>query len=446
MHIKRSIKLALRTDGDAKDEKKYRPLKIRISYDGNRVDMPTGFSIKAPDWDAVSGKMKPGKTDAKGVASDTVNEEIAGILSAIAEAFKTYELNRVVPTPDELRDWIRSKLSPNYKKDDAKSQQQSLDAAFKRFIYEHGPTMAWSQNTYKVFNTIYKDLNAYHPNIKFRNLDEKGLAGYLSWLRFEKKVIVLKRSGDKKGELGLKDSTIKKHLSTLRTFLRWAEAKGYPVPPAYRTFRPRYRPVTNPVIYLTENEIAKVWKLDIPNGETTLRHCRDILVFCCYTGLRYSDVANLRRGDLHDKYFDVTTIKTSDSVRIDYNKVSKAILDRYADTPLPGNKALPVISNQKMNDAVKDVCKMAHIDTEVLHVYNKGDVRREVRGPKWKFISTHTGRRSFICNGLAKGIPPHIMMKWTGHSSYATMKPYIDAVDSVRAKEMKKFDKVSFMD
>lgn len=444
MHIKRSVTLALRTDGAAKGKNKFRSLRIRVSYCGYRIDIPTGFSIKEPDWDAAVGKMKSGKVDARGVPSNTVNEEVVELLSVISEAFKTFEIKRTIPAPDELREWIKAKTAPAKGKTVSLIGSKTMDAAFKRYLNEYGPTMAWSWNTYKVFKTLWNDLNAYHPNINFRHLDENGLAGFLHWLRFEKKVNVLKRSGDNEGEMGLKDITVRKRISTLRMFLRWADIKGYDVPSAYASFQPRFRPVTNPVIYLTEDEIGKLWELEIPAQETILRGCRDVLVFCCYTGLRYSDVKNLRRGDLHDKYFDVTTIKTSDSVRIDYNKVSKAILDRYADTPLPGDRALPVISNQKMNNAVKEVCRMAGIDSEVMHVYNKGDVRREVRGPKWKFVSTHTGRRSFICNGLAKGIPPHIMMKWTGHSSYATMRPYIDAVDSVRAREMARFDDVKF--
>jgi hypothetical protein len=38
------------------------------------------------------------------------------------------------------------------------------------------------------------------------------------------------------------------------------------------------------------------------------------------------------------------------------------------------------------------------------------------------------------------GIPPEIVMKWTGHSGYKAMKPYIDVVDEIKAESMKKFD------
>ena len=60
--------------------------------------------------------------------------------------------------------------------------------------------------------------------------------------------------------------------------------------------------------------------------------------------------------------------------------------------------------------------------------------------PKHELVGTHTGRRTFICNALGMGISPQIVMKWTGHSDYKAMKPYIDVVDEIKAESMKKFD------
>ena len=51
-------------------------------------------------------------------------------------------------------------------------------------------------------------------------------------------------------------------------------------------------------------------------------------------------------------------------------------------------------------------------------------------------LGTHAGRRTFICNTLALGIPPQVVMKWTGHSDYKAMKPYIDIADDIKANEM----------
>ena len=49
-------------------------------------------------------------------------------------------------------------------------------------------------------------------------------------------------------------------------------------------------------------------------------------------------------------------------------------------------------------------------------------------------------RKTFICKALSLGIAPNVVMKWTGHSDYKAMKPYIDIADSVRANAMSLFD------
>lgn len=56
-------------------------------------------------------------------------------------------------------------------------------------------------------------------------------------------------------------------------------------------------------------------------------------------------------------------------------------------------------------------------------------------------MSSHIGRRTFIVNGLYLGIPAEVIMKWTGHKDYQTMKPYIAIVDVLKKTEMNKFNK-----
>ena len=53
---------------------------------------------------------------------------------------------------------------------------------------------------------------------------------------------------------------------------------------------------------------------------------------------------------------------------------------------------------------------------------------------------THPDRRTFLVHALSMGISPSIVMKWTGHSDYKAMKPYIDIVDSIKAESMTKFN------
>lgn len=72
----------------------------------------------------------------------------------------------------------------------------------------------------------------------------------------------------------------------------------------------------------------------------------------------------------------------------------------------------------------------------------KVNVRFAEVTPKYALLGTHAGRRTFICNALALGIPPQVVMKWTGHSDYKAMKPYIDIADDIKANAMSKLNQL----
>jgi len=137
----------------------------------------------------------------------------------------------------------------------------------------------------------------------------------------------------------------------------------------------------------------------------------------------------------------ITTIKTTDTLKIELNKYASSILKRYKGKKFPRNRVLPVVSNQRMNEYLKEMAEIIGFNSPLTETYYKGNERIDEVYPKWQKIGTHTGRRTFICNALMLGISPQIVMKWTGHSDYKAMKPYIDIADKAKADAMKLFDK-----
>ena len=76
-------------------------------------------------------------------------------------------------------------------------------------------------------------------------------------------------------QVGLGNTTIKKKLEYLTWFLRWARDVGYPVDPAFKTFKPTLKQAQKPIIYLTKEELQRVRDLDLSNSK--LEPVRDIL-------------------------------------------------------------------------------------------------------------------------------------------------------------------------
>src|SRR5690606_31725103 len=134
-------------------------------------------------------------------------------------------------------------------------------------------------------------------------------------------------------------------------------------------------------------------------------------------------------------YLMVNTVKTKEILKIPLLSKTKEILQKY----LKDDDFIKPISNQKMNQYLKEICKLAKIDAPVSMTKYSGNKRIEVSEPKYNLISTHTARRTFITLSLEKGMRPEVVMKISGHKDYRTFKKYIKLVDKVVKNEM--FDK-----
>jgi integrase len=211
---------------------------------------------------------------------------------------------------------------------------------------------------------------------------------------------------------------------------------------AFDSYKPKLKNAPKKVIFLTWKELNQLRDFSIPETKKYLERVRDVFLFCCFTGLRHSDVYNLKRSDVKENHIEITTIKTADNLIIELNNHSKTILDKYKEVAFEDNKALPVISNQKMNDYLKELAELAEINEPVRETYYKGNQRIDEVTPKYALLGTHAARRTFICNALSLGIPPQVVMKWTGHNDYKAMKPYIDIADDIKVSAMDKFNQL----
>ena len=151
-------------------------------------------------------------------------------------------------------------------------------------------------------------------------------------------------------------------------------------------------------------------------------------------------MANLKKGDIKGDTIHITTIKTSDSLIIELNNHSRRLIEKYKNNKFENNKIFPIITNQKMNEYLKELGELAEINEIIRETYYRGNKRFDIETPKYALLGTHAGRRTFICNALSLGIPPQVVMKWTGHSDYKAMKPYIDIADEIKINAMEKFN------
>ena len=451
MKIKRNVSFKLRAYVKNND---LFQIRLRTTFNSQRLDLKTGCQInKKSAWDEEAELVKPGYKGPKGETALSINNELRNIKDQMDSTFKFFEAIDQIPTPsqlqkkyeDRLNGSVPQKPAPEPKKE-RKPKEHDFFKVYDMFLKECGEKNAWTEATFEKMEAMRVDLTTFKKNIKFSDLTEATLTEFVAYMRDSKKLRTpRKKKGDREDYdqedlVGLKNSTIEKKLGYLRWFLNWATDRGYNTNLDYKKFHPTLKMTQRKVIYLTKEEIARVRDLELSEAQSYLDPIRDIFLFCCFSGLRHSDVNNLRRSDIKGDHIEVTTVKTADSISIELNKVTKAILEKYKDTPFKDNKALPNYTNQAMNRDIKELCKLAGINEEIRVTTYKGNVRTDKIQPKWELVGTHTGRRTFIVNALSLGITPNIVMKWTGHSDYKAMKPYIDIVDSIKASSMTKFD------
>ena len=403
------------------------PIRMRVNFASKRIEFTTGYRIDAAKWDTDKQRVRNGCTNKLKQSASEINASLLGYYTEVQEIFKKFEVEEIMPTPEQIKEAFNALHKPIEEVKQRKSTPNAFYKAFDEFVRDCGRQNDWTDSTYEKFAAVKNHLMNFRNGLTFDFFDEKGLNDYVTYLRDVKE---------------MRNSTIGKQLSFLKWFLRWAFKKGLHQNNAYDSYKPKLKSTQKKIIFLTWEELNKLREFEIPAAKQALDRVRDVFLFQCFTGLRYSDVFNLRRSDIKGDHIEVTTVKTSDSLIIELNKHSKAILDKYKDVAFEDNKVLPVITNQKMNDYLKELAELAGIDEPIRQTYYKGNERIDEVTPKYALLGTHAGRRTFICNALALGIPPQVVMKWTGHSDYKAMKPYIDIADDIKANAMSKFNQL----
>ncbi len=218
-------------------------------------------------------------------------------------------------------------------------------------------------------------------------------------------------------------------IKILKIFLNWCVERGITSIVDIKKFKIHSDKVDT--VHLTADELFTLLNLDLSNSQR-LSDVRDTFCFSCLTGARFSDVTRLQWTDIKDNIWYLRTIKTDDILMIPLNGFAVSIIEKRKGE----SKPLKVITNQRMNDYLKELCKDAGIDEPIKVTTYIGAERTEQVFKKYELIGTHTARRTFITLSLEKGMSPEVVMSMTGHKDYRTFKKYIKITDKVKQNEM----------
>ncbi len=228
----------------------------------------------------------------------------------------------------------------------------------------------------------------------------------------------------------LANSTANKRLDYLTGFLKFCADMGvYKIELLNKG--KRLKEFESHFIYLTKEELTKLYNHEF--ASETLTKVRDLFVFGCATGLRESDYSNVKPENIKDGKLFITTQKTADPLVIPLTHYSRTIVDKYKGL-------LPQFQQQKFNGYLKEVGKIAGIDTPEQVVTHKQAQRIETTVPKYELMTSHTARRTFITQSIIRGIPLPAIRKMTGHKDLKSFQKYIKLTDKDLDFEMMKWE------
>lgn len=397
-------------------------VRARLSFHSQRIELYTGVKATIDEFDGVRIKKR----------SDERNKRLSELERKVESIFTDFEyLHKRYPTKDEFKNLF------NQGKENLSIPENDLTFVdlIDKYMAEKSESKQWERNTIKNYTRLRNNLSYFNNSIKLNNVTEKTLRDLTKYFLTNPKD---KHGNPKKPHVNF---TVKREINDYKRILAWGEKKGYYNGSAHKEHEQIFKGTSerlSELVYLEWEELMELYSYQFNSDR--LSRVRDVFCFCCFSSLRYSDVAKLKKTDIRKDSIIVATKKTTDPLIIDLNQYSEAILKKYENVELENNLALPVISDQKTNKYLKEIGEIMNWDSPIKIHHFIGNKSVEEYVLKKNVISTHAARRTFVISALRLGIPVEVIIKWTGHKDYEAMKPYVKIVDELKKSQMNKFN------
>lgn len=375
-----------------------------------RIKCRTNYKILPKSWDFEKERLKPSASGAL-----EFNVELNNLANCCTrEAMRKKETNQFLSKED-----YKQIVQDCIDRDNAVNSEISISHLKTQFLSYKSNFV--KEGTLKEYRTVFKGLEDFekHKGTKLilREMDGKFLDQFEVFLSRKKNT----NDGDKEGLL---NDTIHKYISTLKVFLKWCNDNDYLVhPDVFKTQKTNFKKKAyNEIIALSESEIQKLMNHDL-SDRPSLERVRDLFCLLCYTGQRFEDLINFDPKDIKNNAWDFISVKVKKRVIVPfegYIAPAKDILERIG-------YSVPKISNQKFNEYIKTVGKLAGMDEIIKITRYSGKQKLVIEKRKYDFLSSHVGRRSMVTNLLSRNVPITLVQKLTAHSDIRTLMKYESA-------------------
>jgi len=373
------------------------PIRCRITYNEGRHEFATGLLINPNTWYSKLQQTKPPNEE-----NNFVNTQLSLIKSKINQAFLYLQVN-----------------NPEFKIDDLMSQYKGVPIKKDLGLIE----------VYKLYLVrIKKLINIEIKLVTFKKYEESltHLNDFVKW-KFKASDVKLKDIHSNfiteyeyylKTEKRLQLSTLNKAIQRFRKVLTFAISQNYLAKDPFILYKAKRE--KKEVIFLDNIELQKLENhyFEIKR----VQQIKDLFIFCCYTGLGFTEMINLKTSDIikgfdGELWLDIRRNKTQKSYRVPLLQQAKNILELYRNESREA--VFPRLSNPKFNAYLKEVAAVVGIEKNLTH---------------------HIARKTFATTVLLyNDVPMEIVSELLGHSKISTTQEhYAKVVQRKVSEEMNK--------
>jgi len=372
----------------------YAPLMARITINGVSAPFSLKAEAKPGDWDTKAGRLRGRTKDAK-----DLNSYLDDVRTKIRRHYRELCEKESVVTAVRVRDAF---LGLNQQKDTLlcvfDKFNENMKTLIDKQITEHTHLKhVYTRDRLQLFLRQKMGME----DIALRDITPQFVTD------FERFLFV---------DFAYHRNTVMRYMQRFKRIVIMAHDNGWLSVNPFASYEFHWEPTDRG--YLSDEELTTLMKHTVKCPKQEI--ARDIFVFCCFTGLSYCDVKELREEHIQRSFDNQLWIitkrqKTNSQSNVRLLSIPQQIIDKYKGKCTDG-KLLPVPTNYRGNIHLRNLGKECKISTKV---------------------TFHLARHTFATTvTLAKGVPIESVSKMLGHTNIKTTQIYARIVDSKVSSDM----------
>lgn len=375
------------------------PIYLRITVNGQRLEISLKRWIPINDWNAIKGVAKGSRPEYK-----SLNLYLEKNRRMILEIYEELQTSKQLITAQAIKSIYLG-------------EEQNEFTLCKLMKYHNtNSTETLAPGTLKNYFTTAKYVKKY---LKEKMKKDDIYLSSLSYRFITDFEYFLRKTASFNPHQPLSNNGIMKHMERLRKMVSMAVKLEWMEKDPFANYQLKFKKVERGYLTLQELTAIENKKFTIPR----LQLVQDLFIFSCYTGMSYIDTVNLTPDKINigidgEQWIISKRQKSDEQFKVPLLPKALEIIEKYKDHPqaIAKGKLFPGMSNQKLNSYLKEIADLCGIE---------------------KNMTFHLARHTFATTvTLSNGVPLETVSKLLGHSKITTTQIYAKVIERKVSDDM----------